>query len=261
MKLFIFLLSLISANLFAATPHIIAGKYSCLLDRESEYFKSTPYTLEFKQAGAHPVMDREVILTQDDGKKLVGKFDGLVFRSVSGDFDIQKLYYMHAPFLRDKRGKESVKKFTWFVEVSPSSAAVFTCTLKEGLQVYKVDVVKYKFSCLTDDFLGGGKVTINFRANITKAEGLKDTIELMGDEYHPFTVKPKSSHVDALNENTEFYLNRKNGNLTVKGDSDGFYSVDLILKKEKGFTEGVVTVKDDDGKNEGKVTCQVEVLK
>lgn len=93
---------------------------------------------------------------------------------------------------------------------------------------------------------------------ILKKTGKKiDLVTLNEDEYKVVDVKPARSALSALNENTSI-KNTAQG-VTIRGDSDGFYLVNLTLTAASGYMSGYASVSDTgEGFGNGRVgiTCE-----
>lgn len=108
----------------------------------------------------------------------------------------------------------------------------------------------YKFNCKAK--VKNENVTIKFL--VSNLYGKATLEDYPGSEYEPVLVTPKDSPVQQLNENLSF--RDVKDTLQIDGDSDGFYSVKLVLYRDRGFTSGFVRAQGDE-EFYSKVKCTV----
>jgi hypothetical protein len=79
------------------------------------------------------------------------------------------------------------------------------------------------------------------------------------ESYSPIKVQPEEGRVPSLNENLAW--DTANDRLTLHGDSDGFYLVDLVLFADSGYQKGYLRIShSEDGDAYSLVSCKVKPI-
>ena len=117
------------------------------------------------------------------------------------------------------------------------------------------------FDCTTTEKVDGDIQHLQFSVKDMDQKGM-DILDPKGKEdedYSPIKVQPEEGRVPSLNENLGW--DTANERLTLHGDSDGFYLVDLVLFKDSGYQKGYLRIShSEDGDAYSLVTCKVSPI-
>jgi hypothetical protein len=118
------------------------------------------------------------------------------------------------------------------------------------------------FDCTTDAKVDGDIQHLQFSVKDMDKKGM-DILDPNGkpdeESYSPIKVQPEEGRVPSLNENLAW--DTANDRLTLHGDSDGFYLVDLVLFKDSGYQKGYLRIShSEDGDAYSLVSCKVKPI-
>lgn len=222
------------------------------------------YRLVYSWVGDTAVNSRQV-LTYKDGRELIMVRNNSGFHvNEGGTF---KLTY-DAAYADIDALNEDYSKVRWHLAVGIAQGQYvgmdFVCEGRAQL----VQKPYRRFSCETDEMIFEGKDRARYKLTFAVAnmddDALVSVLSYAGsdEEDMPIRVKPMNYVVASLNENLAVGV-AKNGDVVIRGDSDGVYWSQLRLRSADGFTKGTLSFEGEyrgnrsEDRQDFAVTCKV----
>jgi hypothetical protein len=150
--------------------------------------------------------------------------------------------------------------------LAPVALLAVACTAAEdpgAVDSANSDVVASQlqgFDCTTETKIDGEIQHMTFSVQDIGKKSKMNVLDPNGQEngdYMPIKVVPEEGRVSSLNENLEWYI--ADDRVTIHGDSDGFYLLDLVLFKDSGYQKGYLRIShaEESDNAYSLVTCKV----
>lgn len=263
MNLSKFAMGLVLVTGFAAgaAEKIVAfrgGEYQCRAEKNDKYFKSkSPYQVKLSHDNGAPSTFE---MSEEDGRWLKGSMSGSAY-----------VFDEKGTLLRQAQQGYALTEMSEDFKAMQLTVAVrreqgvyensqFQCEATRQPDV-KEDVPK-TLECVTIDSFEKSAVHFKFKLaflddpeNFSVISASRSSNTTTG----PVQVTPKNSFSAAINENLSGSVNKKS--VRLFGDSDGVYTVELVLYRDSGLKNGWVKISHtSDGEKDSysRLTCSVE---